>query len=144
MTQRSICLAAALALTAAAGGCRRTAEAPLAQPYHVQGKVTFPDKSPLRGGTIAFTPLEARVGAGKYRYECENLVDAQGYYKIGLNGNERGVPAGEYKVTVKPRDYMELRGSNSGRIPARYRLVASTPLTCTVKEGDNTFDVELK
>jgi hypothetical protein len=144
MTRRSLCLVAALALAAATAGCRRTATDPGATPFPVQGKVTFPDRTPLRGGTITFTPLEVKAGLGKVRYECENLVDAQGRYKMGLNGNERGVPAGEYKVTVQPRDYMELRGSNSNRIPARYRQVASTPLTCTVKEGENTFDVELK
>jgi len=144
MTQRSFTLLAGVALAAAVAGCNRSPKPPLAQPHHVQGKVTFPDKTPLRGGVIGFVPVEAKAGGGLIRYPCENLVDAKGAYKMGLNGNEQGVPAGEYKVTFKPREINEVRNSNSNRIPAKYREPSTTPLTCTVKEGDNTFDFELK
>jgi hypothetical protein len=144
MTQHTITLLAGMALAAAVAGCHRTPQAPIAPPHHVQGKVVFADKTPLRGGVIVFVPVEAKAGGGLVRYECENLVDAKGAYKMGLNGNDQGVPAGEYKVTVKPRDINEVRNSNSNRIPTKYRDASKTPLACTVKEGENTIDFELK
>jgi hypothetical protein len=115
----------------------------MAQPYPVSGAILFPGNKPLRGGIITFTPIEIKVG-GKIRYEGAGQVDAQGRYKIGFNGDGAGVPAGEYKVTVKPRDYQELRNSNSPMIPRRYREPSDTPLTVTVKEENNTFDFELR
>jgi hypothetical protein len=144
MTRRLIPLVAGLALAAAAG-CSKgpPAGAALAQPYPVSGTVLLPGKQPLRGGTIYFTPTEIKAGR-KIRYEGAGQVDAQGRYKVGFNGDGAGVPAGDYKVTVKPRDYQELRNSNSSMIPRRYREPSDTPLTVTVKEESNTFDFELK
>ena len=125
-------------------GCSRTAMAPMALPHHVHGRVVFSDRTPLKGGVIAFVPKETRAEGGLVRYECENLVDRQGTYKLGLNGNERGIPTGEYKVILKPREINEVKNSNSKRIPLRYRDTSRTPLTYNVREGDNTFDIELK
>jgi hypothetical protein len=116
---------------------------PLATVYPVHGKITFSDQTPLKGGVIFFTPTEINVD-GRVRYEAAGLVDANGRYKLGFNGDHSGAPAGECKVTIQPRDYQELPGSNSKRIPARYREQAKTPLTVTVKEGDNTLNFELK
>jgi hypothetical protein len=134
-----------LSLTAALIGCGggSTSRATLAPPYPVQGRIIFADKTPLKGGVIYFNPVEATSSSGG-RYQAAGLIDASGKYKIGFSGNDKGAPEGEYKVTIVPRDYQELQGSNSGRIPARYREVASTPLTATVKEADNVFDFEIK
>jgi hypothetical protein len=145
VAQRSIGLLAGLALTAAVAGCEKgpPAGAPLAEAYPVSGTIVFPNKTPLRGGIIFFTPTEVKAG-GKIRYEGAGLVDARGQYKIGLNGDGAGVPAGDYKVTIKPRDYQELPNSNSNGIPKRYREPSETPLTVTVKEEPNTFDFVLQ
>jgi hypothetical protein len=143
MMKRWVRLLAGLALAGAAG-CEKGPPPgpPLAQPYPVEGTITFPGGAPLKGGMIYFTPTEPKTG-GKIRYEATSMVDAKGHYKLGLN-DESGAPAGEYKVRIMPRDYMEIGGSNSNRIPAKYRDAATTPLTVTVKEGDNTFKFELK
>jgi hypothetical protein len=87
--------------------------------------------------------VEIKAG-GALRYECAALVDAKGRYILGFNGDKSGAPPGEYKVTIQPRDYQELPGSNSNRIPDKYQEQSTTPLTITVEEGDNTFDVVLK
>jgi hypothetical protein len=93
---------------------------------------------------IYFTPAETKAN-GLIRYETAALVDLKGNYELGFNGDRSGAPAGDYKVTIMPRDYQELRQSNSNRIPARYREQSTTPLTeITVKEGDNVLDFELK
>jgi hypothetical protein len=143
MTQRLLVFLAGLALTSAPAGCGGSAGAPVAQAYPAHGKITFPDNTPLRGGIITFTPTEVRAGR-ELRYEGAGLIDAKGDYKVGFNGNDAGVPAGEYKVTIRPRDYQELRNSNSGRIPEAYRDLSTTPLTVTVKEEPNAFNFVLK
>jgi hypothetical protein len=71
-------------------------------------------------------------------------VDAHGKYKLGLNEDQSGAPAGECKATIQPRDSQELPNSNSKWIPARYREQATTPLLVTVKKEENTFNFELK
>lgn len=116
---------------------------PVAKPFPVTGTVTFPDGTRLVGGIVVFTPVEMETH-GKMRYEGAGLVDDQGHYKIGLNGDGAGVPAGEYKVQVLPREYQELKRSNSSKIPNQFREKSSTPLTLTVKEHDNTFEILLK
>jgi hypothetical protein len=110
----------------------------------VHGKITFPDGTPLKGGVIYFSPVEVAMSNGQVRFETASLVDGQGRYQLGFNGDGAGAPEGDYKVTIGPRDAMELKGSNSERIPAKYREKATTPLSAAVKEGDNTFDFVLR
>jgi hypothetical protein len=144
MLRHSILLLTGLVLGPALAGCAKGPPAGpnLATPYHVQGQIKFANGTPLRGGVIYFTPTEIKAG-WKVRYEGACLVDKQGKYKIGFGGDDAGVPAGEYKVTIKPRDYQELANSNSALIPKKYHEQADTPLTLTVEEKDNTFDIVL-
>jgi hypothetical protein len=137
-----------LALMVGAGlcGCGKGVPAgpTLSPPHPVHGKISFPDKTSLRGGIIYFTPLDIN-GSGGLRYEAAGLVDAGGNYKLGFNGDNKGVPAGEYKVTIMPRDYQELSNSNSSRIPKGYQQQNTTRLNnITVKEGDNELNFVLE
>ena len=126
-------------------GCSRTPPgAPMADPTPVHGKITFPDKTPLKGGVIFFTPTNPQFGDGSLRYECADLVDAHGNYTLGFNGDQAGAPPGEYKVWIQPREINELKNSNSGKIPKKYRELGTSPLLVDVKDGENTFDFELK
>ena len=144
MRQRWIGLLTGLVLAAAAGCEKGPPPGPdLAPPSPVHGTITFRGKTPLKGGNVFFTPKEVHA-SGKIRYEGAGQVDANGKYTIGFNGSERGVAAGEYLVTITPRDYQELPNSNSAQIPKQYRDKMTTPLTVTVKEEDNTFDFELQ
>jgi hypothetical protein len=109
----------------------------------VHGTITFPGKMPLKGGIIYFTPTDVKVGS-KVRFPGSGLVDAKGGYTIGFANDGKGVPPGEYKVTMMPREIQELPNSNSARIPKPYQDKTNSPLTVMVEEGDNTFDFELK
>ena len=144
MLRCSILLLTGLILGSALAGCGKGPPPgpSIATPYRVQGQIKFPNGTPLRGGVIYFTPVEVKTG-GKVRFEGGGPVDSQGRFKIGFGGDEAGVPAGEYKVTIQPRDYKELPNSNSGRIPKHYRELSDTPLRVTVEEKDNTFDFVL-
>jgi hypothetical protein len=90
---------------------------------------------------VTFHPVEIKYGS-RIRYAAAGLVDARGEYKVGLNGDGSGAVSGDYKVVIEPRDYQELPGSNSNRIPPKYRSAATT-ITRTVKEGDNPIDIVL-
>jgi hypothetical protein len=143
MQLRVVKLIAAVVMMTVCSACGRGAPGPLlAPPQPVQGKIAFADHSPLRGGVVYFTPLDVNEG-GPLRYEAAGLVDAKGQYKLGFNGDNKGVPAGEYKVTIMPRDYQEIPNSNSKLIPSKYQQQKTTPLTTTVKEGDSVLDFEL-
>jgi hypothetical protein len=115
----------------------------LGTPYPVGGRISLSNGAQLRGGIINFTPVELKA-SGKIRFEGTALIDRDGKYKIGFGGSTKGVPAGEYTVTIQPREYQELPNSNSGSIPKQYREQSSTPLTVTVEEKENTFDFVLK
>ena len=146
MCGRLLLLLTALTVTTALPGCwenSRPAGPPLAQAYPVHGRITFADQTPLRGGVVYFTPTEVNED-GLIRYEAASLVDAQGRYKLGFNGDHSGAPAGDCRVSIQPRDYQELPKSNSRQIPVRYRDSLKTPLKVTVKEGENTLNFVLK
>ena len=147
MDNKRVRLAIACGLVLALVGCgenRPPAGPPLAKPYLTTGTVKLADGSLLKGGIVTFTPVDVEDSGGYVRYEGSGLVDAQGRYKVGFNANDAGVAAGEYKVSVAPRDYQELKGSNSSRIPKIFQSSGSTPLRRTVKEEDNVFNLELK
>jgi hypothetical protein len=91
---------------------------------------------------IIFIPVEEKSG-GKIRYEAAGMIDAEGNYKVGMNGDNTGAVPGEYKVRVFPRELGELPESNSAQIPEIYRNLNSTPLTFKVEDKDNEFDVSL-
>jgi len=136
-------LMAVFVAAAAAGGCGGPPGAQVGTPVPTHGKVTFADGSPLKGGIVYFTPLEAETG-GKLRYEGAGTVDAKGEYKAGLNGDGAGLVPGEYKITVIPREVGELPGSNSNKIPAKYKEKGTTDLKATIGTSDNTVDIVLK
>jgi hypothetical protein len=134
--------AAGLMVIAVAAGCGRPPDARLSTPSPVQGKITFKGGNPLIGGLITFHPNEVSASDG-IRYDAAGLVDAKGNFKLGLNGDGSGAPRGDYKVSLTPREVQELPNSNSERIPKQYRDKKTTPLTATVKEGDNNFSFEI-
>jgi hypothetical protein len=146
MTKRWMYFIAGLVVATAVGCHRGPPAGPnYAQDYPVHGNVVFPGGTPLRGGAIFFNPVEVKAGFGKVRWQGSGLVNGNGEYKIDYGGDPgKGLPAGEYKVTIAPRELNEMPNSNSNRIPTQYQEEGSTPLTVTVVEGDNTFDFELR
>ena len=120
MRSRFIRLLTGLAFAALCGCSSEAPGPPLAEPQPVHGRITFADKTPLKGGMIYFTPTEITAN-GLIRYEAAGLVDLKGNYELGFNGDRSGVPSGDYKVTIMPRDYQELPHSNSNRHGHRRR-----------------------
>ena len=102
-----------------------------------KGKVSFPDGSPLKKGSVVFTSND---------YAASGSLDASGNYSVDL-------PVGNYKVHIAlasdldesfvppPNDpdavrYIEL-------IHPKFASLEKTPLTCEVaKGGKYDFEVE--
>jgi hemoglobin len=86
----------------------------------VQGKVRL-GGAPLPGGTIAFVSKDGKT---------EATIAADGSYKV------EGIKPEVYKVSVK--------GAKGVVVPAAFGDPDKSGLTYTVKEGRQTFDIELK
>jgi hypothetical protein len=111
----------------------------------VNGTVTV-NGSPIGPGTIMFEPTgsadpRARSGIGNFKED--------GKYSIRSAGGRDGVPAGQYTVLIdgKPAESSgdeHVVASTVTRIPAKYLNPATSGLTATLKEGENTVDFDLK
>jgi hypothetical protein len=106
----------------------------------VTGTVTF-DGQPLTTGAVTFHPLsEGPLAIGQ--------IDAAGAYSLST-GNEEGLAAGDYRVTVvatgpmpeptpqNPEPLPELL------IPAKYGASETAGLQFTVRPGSNHIDIPL-
>ncbi|TWT86660.1 hypothetical protein Mal64_34890 [Pseudobythopirellula maris] len=108
----------------------------------VYGAVTL-DGQPLPSGTVSFFP----TSDGPTAY---SRIDDSGMYQI-RTGREKGLPPGEYAVTVVAREKPTVDQSNSGGpppagrmlTPQRYRNRDQSGLVYTVEPGANQIDLEL-
>jgi hypothetical protein len=120
--------------------------------YPVTGKVTYKGQ-PVAGATITF------VGQGADARSATALSGPDGSYSVRTVESEGAMP-GTYKVLVDKTegnvDTREISMEEAAKIanqplpkmtkplPAKYNDAAQTPLSVTVKEEPNTFDIELK
>jgi hypothetical protein len=113
-------------------------------PYNasVTGEVVL-DGQPVPTGGIAFIP----TAGGPTAYA---QVDSSGHYEV-RTGNEEGLPAGNYGVTVVSReppasDRSKLGGPpppGKAITPEWYADAKQTPLKFDVKPGKNEIKLEL-
>ena len=131
----AVVILAATGLTA--GGCGGPSRPPLAK---VHGKVTYKGK-PLTSGTVVFMPVagmgaEGPTGAGQ---PSASPIKPDGSYELTTDNPGDGAIVGEHKVAVVSVDPT----SKKSVIPEKYQAPGSTPLSRTVKEGDNAIDIEV-
>ena len=120
--------------------------------YPVSGKVTYKGQA-VSNATVTF------VGKGDAR-SATAMSGSDGVYKIRTLESEGAIP-GTYKVTVDKTENtdamtkevsMEEAAKTANQplpkpikpLPAKYSDPTQTPLSCTVKEEPNTYDIELK
>jgi len=101
--------------------------------HPVSGKVTMPDGSPAKGGSVIFEQQSSKP------ISCIGVIKPDGTYSVEVDESNSGAPEGTYKVTVVMDDE-----SGKSLVNAKYTSVESTPLTFTVKPGSNTFDIKLE
>lgn len=112
----------------------------------VQGTVKLDEKAPAEKTQVTFLhPAEG--------YSATGYTDSEGKYKL-TSWNSGNLPAGDYKVFVMPPEPKKLtpeeeleRGPNDSdpepEFDEEFSDAETSGLTFTVKEGENTFDVEL-
>lgn len=129
-------------------GGGRSADQPDLVP--VSGTVTV-NGEPGAGVQVMFFPVEGTRGN-----TCYGNTDATGRYELAAGSEQKGAPAGKYKVTcskyVLP-DGSDFKsdGSQSPEMagakelfPPRYSDQSQTELEATVPAGGGTLDFDLK
>jgi len=110
----------------------------------VGGKVTYKG-APVNEGVVVIS--DSSTGAA-----AEAQIGSDGVYTI--TPQKGGLPPGDYKVTVAPPEIPAPAGDGSSEpgtipkpvdnIPQKYRSPTTTPLTLTIKDGDNQFDISMQ
>jgi hypothetical protein len=107
----------------------------------VQGVVRL-DGVAVPRGTVAFNPVEG--GPAAYA-----RIESDGSYQVST-GREKGLPDGEYEVTVTSNERASNPQPTGGPpppgkaiTPLWYRSKATSGLRFTVNPGENTIDLEL-
>jgi hypothetical protein len=135
----------ALAAIALVSGCGKAGMGRATFP--VTGVVTMGGK-PVEGALVQFTPAAGEAGfAG-----AQTQTDAEGAFDVsvmleGGKESQRGLPAGEYRVSVTKMEYAGAAAIDrppKNVLPAKYQSAESTPLTATVTaDGENHFEFPL-
>lgn len=104
----------------------------------VAGRVTLGDQAVESGDVIFFKEIGVPVGGAP--------LQAGGEFRL-----DKPLPVGEYRVTIQPPpeapptpDGPPPAASPAAQIPPQYMSEATSGLTASVKEGENTFSFELK
>ena len=133
------CVALPLAIgVAAMSGCQRP------DMGRVQGRITF-EGAPVPEALVSFRPASRPAAAGR--------TDADGHFVLNTFTKGDGSFIGRCRVTVTPYQEMPAAGSfmqpevekPRPDIPARYRIVDTTPLEADVVARKNnvfTFDMQ--
>ncbi|MDA0835771.1 MAG: carboxypeptidase-like regulatory domain-containing protein [Planctomycetota bacterium] len=114
---------------------------PLLELEPVTGTVTL-DGKPLNNAVVMFIPINEGL-------ESNAKTNDQGVYELEIRGN-KGIKAGEYKVTINKRvkpDGSELDpggGMGENLLPAKYSEMVNTELKATVPKGGGKIDFDLK
>jgi len=148
-TRHALTAGVCLAVTAAMVGCSGDAgKPPLAR---VSGTVSYKGK-PVESGRVVFTPVVGK--GGDTGQSASGMIGPDGSYSLTTFEENDGAILGEHVVTVDvtEKDFKSPEPKADGTIdytmpkqlgPKKYTQVESSPLRTTVKEGSNTFNIEM-
>jgi hypothetical protein len=151
---RTVRLAAAglsFALSLVAAGCGADANMPKLGKVH--GKVTYKGQ-PVTSGHITFTPVLGK--GGETGQTATGEINTDGTYEMTTFNTGDGAILGQHTVTVvvrgkenealtKPDANGHIRYELAKAVtPSKYASAETSPLKCTVHEGTQDFDIELK
>jgi hypothetical protein len=142
-------LAAGLAFVLSLGGCAQDASMP--KLGKVYGKVTYKGQ-PVDGGRVVFTPTAGKgseTGQG-----ATGAIGTDGSFEMTTFNTGDGAVLGQHVVTVVVPQKGEMpKPDATSRIeyklpknvtPSKYATADKSPLRCTVVEGSQKFDIEMK
>ncbi|MEN1679155.1 MAG: carboxypeptidase-like regulatory domain-containing protein [Planctomycetota bacterium] len=107
----------------------------------VKGQVSL-DGQPLTVGTVTFAPASSGPSAFA-------KIDDSGNYELSV-GRQRGLPSGQYTVTVVAREKTTVQRTDGGPpppgkliTPPWYKSTNDSGLSFTVEPGSNSIDLDL-
>jgi serine/threonine-protein phosphatase CPPED1 len=112
------------------------------RPTHPVVATVYHDGKPAAG---AFVTLRGKGKEPRQPY-ADGLVESDGTLKLSTYEAFDGVPEGEYAVTVELRKPLWTAEGKRGPnlLPDKYADSKTTPLTFTVKRGDNKLQLNLE
>ncbi len=143
-----ITLVAGLGLLLPFGGCSHDPDLPKLGKVH--GTVTYKGK-PLDTGHIVFTPVMGK--GGETGQNATGEINSNGSYELTTFDTGDGAILGQHVVTVtaqtgempKPDQYGQIKYElPKNAVPEKFGTAEKSPLRYTVREGDNTINIELK
>ena len=103
----------------------------------VEGTVTFKDGTP--GGPGLRISFECKAP----RLSAKAMTDESGHYRLGTLEKGDGAPTGHYRVGIVAREVLRPGEVRPPKIPIKYARFETSGLEFAVKEGRNTFDIQL-
>lgn len=115
--------------------------------YPVQGKVVFPDGTPMTAGLVVFEPVEAQ----RPPISARGPIEADGTFRLSTFQPGDGTIVGRHRVLVTPptrtrpgRNVDQDEKSPPAVIDARFRSFDSSGLEFAVTSGKNDFTIVVK
>jgi hypothetical protein len=118
----------ALLILVAAAGCGGS------KLYPVEGKVIFPDDTPLTAGTVEFGPVDKDAILAP-----RGEIQADGTFRMSTFKEGDGAPEGEYRVLVTPPENADPDRPRPKSFDPRFTSFEKSGLKYTVKPGKNEF-----
>ena len=135
-------------------GCGKKEVVPTTPQASVKGTITFAGKAiPMDSSVVFFCSEEGATAAGK--------TDSLGKFQLVGATKAAGIPAGRYKVMIRPPeaevksisggDYTEMMKKKSTTtapeppkdIPVKLMSLETSKLVLEVQSGDNSFEIDL-
>lgn len=145
----ALSLLAGLGLLLPLAGC--SARAGMPKLGKVSGKVIYKGK-PVESGHIVFTPVEGKGGATGQSATGE--IGRDGSYEMTTFDTGDGAILGQHIISVEVRSSTEMPKPKPDStidyvlpksvIPSNYSSPDKSPLRYTVREGSQTYNIELK
>jgi hypothetical protein len=134
---RSRCIGVALTLiiVTVASGCGGQ------KLYPVEGRVIFPDGTPLAGGLVVFEPIESTTNVS-----ARGQIQADGTFRLGTFRDDDGAIAGRHRALVAPPLPARLDERNPAPPPihARFRNFTTSGLEFLVTTSTNKFIITVE
>jgi len=145
----ALSLLAGLGLLLPLAGC--SAKAGMPKLGKVSGKVLYNGK-PLDSGHIVFTPVVGK--GGETGQSATGEVGPDGSYEMTTFDTGDGAILGQHIISVESRTKAEMPKPKpdstidyvlpKSAVPSNYASPDKSPLRFTVKEGSQTYNIELK
>jgi len=111
--------------------------------YPVSGRVTYPNGTPLPGGTIDFDAVDLKGNLAN----ATGIIEKDGSFRVYTFQENDGAVVGKHRVAILPPPTSEERGGRriSNAVDSRFTEFESSGLTVTVnRDGPNYFELQVE